>query len=65
MKVRLQFSVGHGPKEPVVVEMKTIPRTGESLVSGAWGTCVVSKVMHTPDTSEQDVILEVVPEQGG
>jgi len=61
MKVRLKFKNDGGPKEPVVVDMKTVPRVGESLVSGTWGVCEVMKVVHTPAASEQDVILELGP----
>ena len=61
MKVRLNFRAGNGPKKPIVVEMKTIPRVGESLASGTWGVREVIKVLHTPDTSEQDVVVDLGP----
>ena len=50
MKVRFNFKNGDGPKKLVVVDMKTIPRVGESLVSGTWGVCEVMKVLHTPES---------------
>jgi hypothetical protein len=56
MKVRLDFS--QDPKRgPVFLEMESIPRGGEFLVSGTYGTCGVLKVLYTPDEPTQDVVL--------
>jgi hypothetical protein len=56
MKVRLDFS--KNPKQkPVFIAMESLPRVGEWLVSGTYGTCEVLKVLHTPDESTQDVVL--------
>ena len=65
MKVRLNFNNIDLPKKSIVVNMQSVPRVGESLVSGTAGMCEVLKVVHTPETSEQDVVLELGPQRRG
>ena len=65
MRVRLNFRGGNEPKKPIVVEMITIPRVGESLANGTRGVCEMIKVVHTPDASEQDVVIELGPPTSG
>jgi hypothetical protein len=59
VKVRLDFDKSTSSNKQVVVEMKFLPRVGELLVSGNEGTCEVLKVIHTPETAEQDVVLQL------
>ena len=65
MKVRLNFNNTGEPKNSVTVNMESLPRVGESLVSGTAGMCEVLKVIHTPETSEQDVVVELGPQRSG
>jgi len=62
VKVRLKFNGnGEAPKETAVVNMQSIPRVGEYLVSGNAGMCQVLRVVHTPETPTQDVVLVLGP----
>ena len=63
MKVRLKFSGnGEAPKESAVLNMESIPRVGEYLVSGDADMCQVLRVIHTPGLTTQDVVLVLSPE---
>src|SRR5580765_7912774 len=62
LKVRLKFNGnGEAPKESAVVNMQSIPRVGEYLASGNAGTCQVLRVVHTPETPAQDVVVVLSP----
>ena len=57
MRVRLKFG---GPKksgDTRFVEMSKLPRVGEQLVSGTFGTCEVMRVMKTPDSEDGDATV--------
>jgi hypothetical protein len=56
MRVRLDFS-GNPEKKPVMLNMDSIPRVGEFLVSGTHGTCEILKVLYTLEAAEHDVVL--------
>ena len=62
LKVRLKFNGnGEAPKKSAVVNMQSIPRVGEYLASGSAGTCQVLRVVHTPETPAQDVVVVLSP----
>ena len=63
MKVRLDFTDTARRSKPVFVDMESIPRVGEFLVSGTYGTCAVLKVVYTPEAAEQGVILVIGPSE--
>jgi hypothetical protein len=59
MRVRLEFPDAAERHEPSFVDMQSIPRVGEFLVSGNSGAQEVLKVTHTPESREQAVIIEL------
>ena len=48
-------------RQPVYVEMQLIPRVGEFLVNGKDGAREVLRVTHTPEETEQSVVIELGP----
>jgi len=65
VKVRLVFSASKQRERSSVVDMQSVPRTGELLVSGRSGVREVIKVIHTPGTTDQEVIVELGPAEAG
>lgn len=65
MKVRFVFSGGSGRERSSVVDMKSVPRIGELLISGGSVVREVTKVIRTPGTSEQEVVIELGPARAG
>jgi hypothetical protein len=67
MRVRLKFGAAERRGDTRFVEMAKLPRVGEQLVSGTFGTCEVVQVLRTPDSDDGDatVILrkENVPDR--
>ena len=61
VKVRLKFNDTVENRSEAVVNMQSIPRVGEFLVSGGSGMRQILQVVHTPEIRDQDVIVELVP----
>ena len=57
MRVRLKYAGLKKTGDTRFVEMSTLPRVGQQLVSGTYGTCEVVRVMKTPASKNGDATV--------
>jgi hypothetical protein len=59
MKIRLEVMDKDGKVESHRYELGFVPRVGEVFQTDRFGLCEVSIVKYTPDSAEQEVILNL------
>jgi hypothetical protein len=65
MRVRLKFDGSQKSGDTRFAEMSKLPRVGEQLVSGTFGTCEVVRVLKTPESKEGDATVFLRRETSG